>query len=51
MPLFLLGIALGGLSGGVTYALTTDGQIAAIVGAVAAVLTWIGCAAVIFVDD
>ncbi|MBE4790990.1 hypothetical protein [Streptomyces caniscabiei] len=51
MPLFLLGLLLGGISGGVTYGLTAEGQIGAIVGAAAAVLTWLGCAAVIFVDD
>jgi len=51
MPLFLLGLVLGGLSGGITYGLTADGQLAAIVGAVAAVLTWLGIAALIIADD
>ncbi|WP_394436208.1 hypothetical protein [Streptomyces sp. SGAir0957] len=51
MPLFLLGLALGGISGGVTFGLTADGQLAAIVGGIAAVLTWLGIAALIFVDD
>lgn len=51
MPLFLLGVALGGISGGVTYALTADGQLAAILGVIAAVLTWLGIATVIFAND
>ena len=51
MPLFILGLALGALSGGVTYGLTTDGQTAAIVAAAATILTWLGIACVIFLDD
>jgi hypothetical protein len=51
MPLFLLGLVLGGLSGGVTYALTNDGQLAAILGAVAMVLTWLGLATLVIADD
>ncbi|WP_159392942.1 hypothetical protein [Streptomyces cyaneogriseus] len=51
MPVFLLGVALGGLSGGVTFGLTADGHVAAIVGVIAAVLTWLGIAAFIAVDD
>ncbi|MFE3049574.1 hypothetical protein ACFXIY_21280 [Streptomyces albidoflavus] len=51
MPLFFLGLLLGGLSGGVTFGLTADGQIAAIVGAIAAVLTWLGIATLLFADD
>ncbi len=51
MPTFILGVVLGAISGGVTYGLTTDGQLAALVGVVAAVLTWLGVAALIFADD
>lgn len=51
MPLFLLGLVLGGISGGVTYGLTTDGQVAAIVGGIAAILTWLGIATLIFAND
>ncbi|MFF9844637.1 hypothetical protein [Streptomyces sp. NPDC013740] len=48
---FLLGLILGGLSGGITYGLTTDGTAALIVGAIAAVLTWCGLATVLIADD
>ena len=51
MPLFLLGLLLGALSGGVTYALTTDNQLASIAGIIAAILTWIGCATLLALDD
>lgn len=51
MPLFLLGLVLGGISGGVTFGLTADGQLAAIIGIIAAVLTWLGLATLIFADD
>ncbi|MGA5869290.1 hypothetical protein [Streptomyces cinereoruber] len=51
MPLFLLGLALGSLSGTITHALTDDGQLAAIVGAIAAVLTWLGLATLLIADD
>ncbi|MFI6032987.1 hypothetical protein ACIBBD_02155 [Streptomyces sp. NPDC051315] len=51
MPVFILGIVLGAISGGVTYGLSADGQLAAIVGAIAAVLTWLGIASLIIADD
>lgn len=51
MPRFLLGLVLGGISGGVTFALTTNGQLSALIAAIAAVLTWLGIAALIFADD
>ncbi|MFF8409006.1 hypothetical protein [Streptomyces omiyaensis] len=51
MPLFLLGLALGAISGGVTYGLSGDGQLAGIVTAAAAVLTWLGLATLLIVDD
>ncbi|GAQ52092.1 hypothetical protein [Streptomyces acidiscabies] len=51
MPLFILGIVLGALSGAITYGLTTDGQLAAIVGAITAVLTWLGIATLLIADD
>jgi hypothetical protein len=50
VPLFLLGIALGALSGLGTYVFTTDGQLAAIVGIVCAVLTWLGIATLAVLD-
>ncbi|MEU9218907.1 hypothetical protein AB0D47_20425 [Streptomyces sp. NPDC048376] len=51
MPLFILGLLLGGISGGVTYGLTADPQIAGIVAAIAAILTWLGLAALVIADD
>lgn len=51
MPIFLLGIVLGGLSAGLTYASTTDGQLSALVGAVGAVVTWLGVACLIALED
>ncbi|MFE4328714.1 hypothetical protein ACFRQM_04445 [Streptomyces sp. NPDC056831] len=51
MPLFLLGVALGALSGVCTYAYTGHGNLAAIVGIIAAVLTWCGIATFATLDD
>lgn len=51
MLTFLLGLLLGGLSGGGTYALTSDGQLGAIVGVVVTVACWLGVAAIILIDD
>jgi membrane associated rhomboid family serine protease len=46
--IFLFGLLLGGVSGGVTQHYTGDPQLAASVGIVAAVATWLGVATVIF---
>ncbi|WND34013.1 hypothetical protein RI578_06755 [Streptomyces sp. BB1-1-1] len=51
MPVFLAGLLLGGASGGVTYGMTADDQLAVIAGVIATVLTWLGCAFLIFIDD
>ena len=51
MPVFLLGLFLGGLFGGGTYWLTGVGQLAAAVGVVVAVLTWLGHAFIILLDS
>ncbi|WP_435251663.1 hypothetical protein [Streptomyces tendae] len=51
MPIFFAGLLLGGVSGGVTYGMTADDQLAVITAVVATVLTWLGCAALIFIDD
>ena len=51
MPLFLLGLLLGALSGAITYVTTADGLLAAIVGLLAALVTWLGAAAVVIVLD
>jgi hypothetical protein len=51
VPVFVAGLLLGGLSGGVTYGMSFDAQLAAIAGGAATVLTWLGCAFLIFIDD
>lgn len=51
MPVFMLGIALGTLSGIGTYVCTGEQQLAAIVGIIAAVLTWCGLATLAILDD
>lgn len=51
MPNFLLGLVLGAISGAITYGLTTDAQLAAIVGTVVMVLGWLGIASVLIADD
>lgn len=51
MPLFLLGVAFGALSGVGTYAYTGAGQLSAAVGIIAAVLTWAGFATFAILDD
>ncbi|MEV4966674.1 hypothetical protein AB0886_05320 [Streptomyces sp. NPDC024062] len=51
MPLALLGIGCGVISGAATYAYTGAGQISAAVGIVAAVLTWLGIATLAIFDD
>ncbi|MER8083815.1 hypothetical protein ABTZ57_01300 [Streptomyces sp. NPDC094048] len=51
MPLFLLGLTLGGASAGTTYWWTADSQAAAVVGIIAAVLTWLGVTTFIALDD
>lgn len=48
---FLLGVILGAVSGGLTYALTAEGLLALIIGAVVMILTWLGFAGVIVIDD
>ncbi|MFJ6935714.1 hypothetical protein [Streptomyces sp. NPDC101132] len=51
MPLFVLGLVLGVISGGFTYGLTADGGLASLVGVGAAVATWLGVALLVVVDD
>lgn len=51
MRTFLLGLFLGGVSGGIAQHFTGDPQLAAAVGVVAAVATWLGMATLIFVFD
>ncbi|WP_167455557.1 hypothetical protein [Streptomyces tirandamycinicus] len=51
MPIFLLGLLLGGLSGSGTHYLTGDPQLSSIVAIVATVATWLGLATLIVCDD
>ncbi|MER6240771.1 hypothetical protein ABT185_32800 [Streptomyces clavifer] len=51
MRIFLLGLFLGGVSGGIAQHFTGDPQLATAVGAVAAIATWLGTATLIFVFD
>ncbi|WP_199881799.1 hypothetical protein [Streptomyces sp. CB03911] len=51
MPVFILGLLLGGVSGVGTYILTADGSLSALVAAAVAVCCWLGIAAVLFIDD
>ncbi|MFF5642086.1 hypothetical protein ACFY8Q_07200 [[Kitasatospora] papulosa] len=51
MPLFLLGMACGLISGTATYVYTGHGPISTAVGIIAAVLTWCGIATLAILDD
>ncbi|MGW1938994.1 hypothetical protein [Streptomyces goshikiensis] len=51
MPLFLLGLLLGALSGGATYLVTVDSQLAVIAALIAAVVTWLGIGALVVLND
>lgn len=51
MPVIVLGLALGALSGTVTYALTTSPGLAGLVAGLAALLTWVGIAALVWLDN
>ncbi|MFD3815130.1 hypothetical protein ACFWRZ_08690 [Streptomyces rubiginosohelvolus] len=48
---FLLGLLLGALSGIGTHLFTGDPQLGAIVGVIAAVVTWLGIAVLVFCTD
>ncbi|MEV0487378.1 hypothetical protein AB0I69_43100 [Streptomyces sp. NPDC050508] len=48
MPIFLLGVLLGALSGGGTFHYTADPQLSTAAGFIAAVATWLGVATVLF---
>ncbi|MFJ5143036.1 hypothetical protein [Streptomyces sp. NPDC088707] len=51
MRTFLLGLLLGGISAGVTHLFTGDLQYTGVAGVLAAGLTWIGSASLVFVFD
>lgn len=51
MPLFLLGLACGLISGAATYAYTGHGPISTAVGIIAAALTWVGTITLAILDD
>ncbi|WP_406002940.1 hypothetical protein [Streptomyces sp. NBC_00829] len=48
MPIFVLGILLGALSGGGTFHYTGDPQLSEAAGLIAAVATWLGLATILF---
>ncbi|MEU0940131.1 hypothetical protein [Embleya sp. NPDC005971] len=48
---FILGVILGGLSGVATYGITHNGHLGLIAGGIAAVLTWVGAATLLLLDD
>jgi uncharacterized membrane protein len=51
MPVLLAGVILGTLSSTGTYLYTGDTPLAAAVGAIVAVLAWLGIGTVIICDD
>ncbi|MGW0562930.1 hypothetical protein ACWDZ4_20480 [Streptomyces sp. NPDC003016] len=51
MPLFLLGLFLGGLSGCGTYLYTGDSTLGAAVGVIVMVLAWLCIGTVVILDD
>jgi hypothetical protein len=51
MAVFLAGLCLGGISGAVTYGLTSDGHLTGIAAVLAAVATWLGIATLLIFDD
>lgn len=50
MPVFLLGLLLGTLSGVGTWLYTTDTGIALIVALAVAIITWLGIAVIAVID-
>jgi hypothetical protein len=48
MPVFVAGLLLGALSGGITYGMSFDALLAAYAGGAAVLLTWIGCGLIAF---
>lgn len=48
---FLVGLLLGALSGGATYAVSHDSNLALLIAAVVAIAAWFGHALFIFIDD
>lgn len=48
---FIIGLLLGGISGGLTYALTDDSELGLIVGVIVTVLAWLGVAGILVLDD
>lgn len=51
MPVFILGLILGGLSGGGTYWLTDNPAVAVLAGVIAAAVTWLGTSLLLILDD
>lgn len=51
MPVFSIGLILGLLVGGVTYALTHNPVLALVGGGITAVACWFGYIVLIFIDE
>ncbi|WP_371795998.1 hypothetical protein [Streptomyces sp. NBC_01718] len=51
MPLFLLGLSLGAISGAATYVYSGETQLAVIAAIITAVITWCSVAIIAILDD
>lgn len=51
MPVFILGLLLGALSGGGTYLFTEDSGLSLLIGLAVAVAVWFGTMLIVVLDD